>query len=176
MKWRMTCAVFAAGIVVGALAMHERSWQSARAGDADAVGARLHRIEDQLAIERLLMQYGAALDSRDFAAYSQLFAANGSWSGGLGTFKGPATIKAAMEKAFSAPSAPAAGGSFHVLTNPLIEVQGDRATALSRWTFFTTVEGKPTPTLAGRYEDTLIKENGSWKFLSRVASGGAPRS
>ena len=79
MKWRMTCAVFAAGIVVGALAMHERSWQSARAGDADAVGARLHRIEDQLAIERLLMQYGAALDSRDFAAYSQLFAANGSW-------------------------------------------------------------------------------------------------
>jgi len=176
MKWRISCVVFAAGVVVGSLATHALSWQRAMAGTADVAGARLQRIEDQLAIERLLMQYGAALDSRDFAAYSQLFAANGSWSGGLGTFKGPATIKAAMEKAFSAPSAPAAGGSFHVLTNPLIEVQGDRATALSRWTFFTTVEGKPTPTLAGRYEDTLIKENGSWKFLSRVASGGAPRS
>jgi hypothetical protein len=172
----MACGVFAAGVVAGSLAMHGLFWQSAAAGDSDAVSARLHRIEDQLAIERLLMQYGAALDSRDFTAYSQLFAANGSWSGGFGTFKGPAAIKSAMEKAFSAAGAPPAAGSFHVLTNPLIEVQGDRATALSRWTFFTTVAGKPTPTLAGRYEDTLIRENGSWRFLSRIASGGAPRS
>ena len=29
-------------------------------------------------------------------------------------------------------------------------------------------DGSPTPTLAGRYEDELIREDGQWKILRRV--------
>ena len=56
--------------------------------EEESVAVRLQRVEDHIAIERLLMEYGRALDNRDFAAYSQLFATNGSWSGGIGTFTG----------------------------------------------------------------------------------------
>jgi hypothetical protein len=29
-------------------------------------------------------------------------------------------------------------------------------------------KGEPTPALAGRYEDELIREDGQWKILRRV--------
>ncbi|HVY82733.1 MAG TPA: nuclear transport factor 2 family protein [Steroidobacteraceae bacterium] len=137
--------------------------------DAASVAARLQQVEDHLAIERLLMEYGRALDSRDFAAYSQLFATNGEWSGSLGTFRGPAAIKAAMEESFKNSKAAAVPTNFHLLTNAIIDVQGDRATAWSKWTFMRVVDGKPVVALAGQYEDTLVREGGRWKFLRRTA-------
>jgi hypothetical protein len=137
---------------------------------ATPLEARIQLIEDHIEIERLLMEYGRALDSRDFAAYSQLFARNGSWSGSLGTFTGPAGIKAAMEKAFAGPGMTHIGSNFHLLTNPIIDIDGDRATASSKWTFVRMVDGKPTIALSGAYADKLIRENGKWRFLSRVAS------
>jgi hypothetical protein len=132
--------------------------------------ARIQRIEDHLAIERLLMEYGRALDNRDFDAYSQLFAKNGSWSGSLGTFTGPAAIKAAMLKAFAGSGMTNIGSNFHVLTNPIIDIDGDTATASSKWTFMRMVDNKPVIALSGGYADKLVRENGTWKFLSRVAS------
>lgn len=33
------------------------------------------------------------------------------------------------------------------------------------------IEGsRPEAALAGRYDDTLVRENGTWKFLERVAA------
>ena len=47
----------------------------------------------------LLLDYGRHLDSRDFAAYSALFAKDGEWSRRLRHGRrGPADIKAFMEK------------------------------------------------------------------------------
>ena len=135
---------------------------------------RLQRIEDHIAIERLIMDYGVALDKRDFDAYSSLFAKNGSWSGSIGTFTGPAAIKAAMLKAFAGPGSKNIGSNFHVLTNPIIDITGDTATATSKWTFMRMVDNKPVIALAGGYEDKLIRENGKWKFLARVATNPPP--
>jgi hypothetical protein len=137
---------------------------------SESLATRVQRLEDHIAIERLLMEYGRMLDRRDFAAYSQLFAADGEWSGNTGTFKGPAEIKAAMEKAFpTPPGGTAAPSTFHLMTNAIIDIQGDSATAVSKWTFVRIVDGKPGIALAGRYDDTLIREQGHWKFLRRVA-------
>jgi hypothetical protein len=133
------------------------------------ISARLQQVEDHISIERVLLEYGRALDRRDFAVYSQLFAANGEWSGSLGTFRGPAAIKAAMEQSFKDSKADAVPTNFHVLTNAIIDVKGDQATAWSKWTFMRTVEGKPLVALAGQYEDSLIREGGKWKFLRRTA-------
>jgi ketosteroid isomerase-like protein len=127
-------------------------------------------IEDHMAIERLLLEYGRTLDNRDFAAYSHLFAQDGEWKGAQGAYKGPAAIQAAMEKIFTAAAADIPKGkNFHVMSNFIIDVQGDRATASSMFIFYKMDKSTPVPTVAGRYADILIRENGAWKFLQRTA-------
>jgi ketosteroid isomerase-like protein len=125
-------------------------------------------------IEHVLLEYGRALDSRDFAAYSNLFAADGEWVGGFGSVKGPANIKAFMEKNMGT------GGNttnnYHLLSNFVIKVTGDTATAWSRWAFVQPQQsGGATIAQAGRYDDTFVRENGVWKFKKRTASNDTGR-
>jgi 3-phenylpropionate/cinnamic acid dioxygenase small subunit len=144
----------------------------ASAASPSPTDARLQRMEDRAAIERLLLDYGRTLDNRDFAAYSQLFAGEGEWKGAQGTHKGPAAIRAAMEKAFNDPAALAdipKGKNFHVMSNIVIDIQGDRATAKSIFIFYKMAGSKPEAAVAGRYEDVLIREDGNWRFLQRTA-------
>jgi 3-phenylpropionate/cinnamic acid dioxygenase small subunit len=136
------------------------------------IESRTQRLEDHQAIERLLLEYGRTLDSRDFAGYSQLFAKDGEWKGALGTFRGPAAIKAAMEKSFNSAAALAdipKGSNFHVMSNIVINVHDDRATASSMFIFYKVEKNAPVAAVSGRYEDQLIRENGVWRFLQRSA-------
>lgn len=134
--------------------------------------SRVQHIEDQKAIERLLVDYGRTLDNRDFAAYSQLFATNGEWKGALGSYRGPAAIRTAMEKIFTDAAADIPKGrNFHVMSNFVIDIQGDRATARSTFIFYKLEGSKPQAEVAGRYEDVLIRESGAWRFLQRSALG-----
>jgi hypothetical protein len=142
-------------------------------GDPAALEARVQKLEDREEIAQLLVDYGLTLDRRDFTTYSQLFAAKGTWSGSIGTFTGPAEIKAAMDKAFNVAAKPTGDGSFHLITNPIIEVHGDQATAISKWTYVRIVDKKPVIAIAGRYDDELVRENGHWRFLHRVASSAS---
>jgi uncharacterized protein (TIGR02246 family) len=131
---------------------------------------RVRAIEDQIAIERLLKDYGRTLDARDFAAYAALFARDGEWKGALGAYKGPAAIQAAMEKIFAdAATDIPRGRNFHVMSNFIIEVHGDRATAHSSFIFYKMNGNAPEPAVAGRYEDELVRERGAWRFLRRSA-------
>jgi uncharacterized protein (TIGR02246 family) len=137
---------------------------------AASAPASVQRVEDQLAIERLLKEYGRALDNRDFAAYAALFAREGEWKGALGSYRGPAAIQTAMEKIFKDAAADIPKGSnFHVMSNFIIDVQGDRATAHSTFIFYKLNKSVPEAAVAGRYEDVLIRENGAWRFLQRNA-------
>ena len=136
--------------------------------------ARLQRLEDIEAIRVVLLDYGRTLDARDFAAYSRLFAKNGEWVGGLGTVRGPAAIQAFMEKNIGSPNR---AHNYHLLSNFAIDVKGDKATAWSRWAFVVpAADGKPSLAQGGRYEDSLIRENGAWKFLRREAFTDLPQS
>lgn len=138
---------------------------SAQTGSAET---RLRALEDKEQIAQLLIDYGRHLDSRDLAAYAALFATDGEWVGGFGTVKGRANIQAFMEKSLG--TGPNRGGSYHIMSNVVITVKGDSATAWSRWTFVTPGERGATIAQAGRYDDTLVRENGAWKFKRRVAS------
>jgi len=149
----------------------QRGWPSLDANDSPSpvyFELRLRRMEDERAIERLLVEYGRDVDNRDFAAFAALFADNGEWQGAQGSYKGAKDIQAAMEKMFNDPSIPK-GQNFHVMSNFSIEVQGERATANSRFIFYKMEGGKPQPEVAGRYEDTFIRVGGVWKFLQRKA-------
>jgi hypothetical protein len=70
---------------------------------------------------------------------------------------------------------PNRGNTYHLLTNFDIEVHGEKATAKSRWSYVIgTAEKKPVLEHSGRYEDTLIREDGKWKFQKRVVYNDLP--
>jgi hypothetical protein len=150
----------------------------ARAQEArtiDALVARLKVLEDKEAIGGVLIAYGRALDSRDFKTYAGLFSRDGSWSGGLGKVTGgPQAIYEFMTARIgggrSGGAAPTIGfgSTYHIMSSFDIHVTGDTATASSRWAFVTAARG-PGIQVAGRYEDTLVRENGVWKIKSRQA-------
>ncbi len=147
---------------------------SARPGSLEA---RLQRLEDKDEIHDLLIEYGRLLDDGDWVGYSQLFARQGTWTGSFGTATGPAEILAMLRKTLGAapPHDPNQVRSFHLMTNCVIRVDGDRATATSRWTNFArTDDNKLTPRLAGHYVDVLVREDGKWKFLTRQAPRDIP--
>ena len=156
-------------VCVGALIMSAVA-TAAIAAEPASLATRVQQIEDREAIQRLLMEYGRSLDNRDFVTYSHLFASNGEWSGSFGSFRGPAAIEAAMVKAFANAADIPKGTNFHMMSNVIIDLQGDKATASSKWIFFKMAGSKPEGAIAGRYDDELIRENGQWKFLKRVAA------
>ena len=145
------------------------SLAQAQAPTTSTLAARLQQFEDKAEIERLLLDYGRNLDSRDFAGYGRLFAKDGEWVGGFGTASGgPAGIQAFMEKSMG--TAPNRANNYHLLSNFVITVTGDNATAWSRWAFVVPGAAGATIAQAGRYDDTLVRENGRWRFKRRVAS------
>jgi hypothetical protein len=160
------------GFVVAVLAPVARA-QEART--IDALVARIKVLEDREAIAKVLIAYGHALDSRDFKTYAGLFSKDGSWSGGLGKVTGgPQAIYDFMTSRLgggqgNAEARPIGfGSSYHIMSSFEIDVTGDTATASSRWAFVTAARG-PGIQVAGRYQDTLVRENGAWKIRSRQA-------
>jgi len=147
--------------------------QSSRTNDSASLSARLQKFEDKEEIQNLLLDYGRHLDNRDFAAYGSLFAKDGEWVGGFGTASGgPAGIKAFMEKSMG--TAPNRAKNYHLLSNFVIAVNGDTATAWSRWAFVVPGEKGAVISQAGRYDDMLVREDGHWRFKRRTASNDTP--
>ena len=172
-SWARTLTAVALAVVVTVLVMQRQPLGAAQTG----VESRVQKLEDQEAIRQLLVEYGHDLDTLDLVAYSKLFAKEGTWKGGIGSAKGPEAILAMLQKATakSPPYDPNKVRSFHLMTNFYIQVDGDRAKARSKWTFMgRTPDNKLEPRLAGHYDDTFIREDGKWKFLSREAPHDIP--
>jgi len=122
-------------------------------------------------------KWAANILAEDAEEICRLFAQKGTWTGSFGTATGPTEILAMLRKSLGSmpPYDPAKVRSFHLMTNCVIHLDGDRATATSRWTNFgRTEDNKLVPRLAGRYEDVFVRENGKWKFLSRLAPRDIP--
>src|SRR5690606_36912937 len=134
------------------------------------VEQRLQRVEDELAIRRVLVDYSATQDARDFDAYVALFAEDGEWVNGETVYTGRDAIREMLVGLYGeTPPGYENAESYHIVSNPQIDLDGDRATARSRHLLVLRgPDGAPTPTLAGIYEDEFIRENGEWKILRRV--------
>jgi 3-phenylpropionate/cinnamic acid dioxygenase small subunit len=150
------------------------SAQTKTVGDNASLAARVKHLEDLEEIRTVLTDYGRFLDARDFSSYSQLFAKDGEWFGGLGKVQGPAAIQGFMEKSIGTTNP---GHNYHLLSNFEIEVHGDTASAWSRWAFVVAgPDKKPTIAQGGHYDDTLVREDGQWRFKRRKASTDLPSS
>ncbi len=157
-RWVLTASVLVCGLA-----------------SAATLEERLQRQEDLQSIEKLLRDYGRLLDARDFEGYVRLFAQEGEWIGGFGRLKGPAEItKVVGARMTPRPGQPPIRG-VHVFSNIDIALDGDRATAVTKWQFLTPgADGRPAIMMVGHYDDKLVRENGVWKFLERIAYGDVP--
>jgi 3-phenylpropionate/cinnamic acid dioxygenase small subunit len=138
--------------------------------------ARVRRLEDIQEIRDLVFRYRVELDRRDLAAYAALFATDGTWSGRTGSARTPAGIREMLEERL-APNPPAPGPTTtHVVTEPLIAVDGDRATGFCVWTLIgRSADDTPRILTLGHYDDEFVREDGEWKFASRVAAIDIPQ-
>jgi len=146
------------------------------ATDVESLAARVQALEDREEIRELLLAYGRALDSRDFIAFSDLFAEEeGEWMGGLGSAKGRKAIFELMDASIGH-NAPRTGpGSYHVFSNEQIEVDGDHASATTKWIFvMQSDDASPRWVYLGHYDDTFVREDGRWRFLRREAFTDVP--
>ena len=147
--------------------------------DEQSLEQRVQQAEDVREINNLVIDYGLFLDRKDFESYSGLFARDGTWSGGTTNFlpvKGPAAIRETMEKAFAVRVYDREYiTNAHVVTNIKIDVDGDRATGYSKYSVLTrNDEDQSYIRVHGHYDDTYIREDGRWKFLSRIATRDIP--
>lgn len=137
---------------------------------------RIDRLESEKQIREAIIKYGEYLDARDYAHYAGLFAKDGNWTGGFGSFTGPAAIQKMLEDNMGKPAPGFINkDNFHLDTTVTVEVHGETATAQSRYLFFIkTPENRPQPMLAGRYIDEFVREDGQWKIKTRRTSDVIP--
>jgi uncharacterized protein (TIGR02246 family) len=165
--------VLAAAASLAVLTAHAQA--PAAAPTLESLAARVQALEDREAIRALILAYGVAHDSRDYRTFASLFASNGEWVGGLGSAKGPEAIFELMDRTIGHDPQPNGSGTFHVLTNDQIRIDGDRASARTIWIYVTPGEDNtPRMAILGHYDDQFVRENGEWKFLRREAPADIP--
>ena len=94
-----------------------------------------------------------------------LFAADGEiLIGPMGRARGRPEIQALMEAALGG----SVGETVHVISGPVVALDGDVATSEVMWTVLArTAEGNLAVTMTGRHVDDLVREEGSWRIRRR---------
>lgn len=136
----------------------------------------LQELADREQIRDLLHEYGRAFDERRLEDYANLFAEDGEWSAGSIVARGPAEVLDMVKRAVDAIPAPPGCRNFHVMTNMMVEVDGDTATAWSRFSFIEPqADGTRRFSGSGVYDDQFVRRNGKWLFFRRRLTGDMPR-
>lgn len=123
----------------------------------------------RLEILEVLARYCHTCDDGDFDALVGLFAAGGTFTYGGSTVAGREALRAYFEQVQTSERR-----GKHLVANPVVELDGDRATVRSDWVFLLHVDGVLTPRLTGRYDDVLVRADGAWLLAERVVSPLAP--
>jgi len=131
--------------------------------------------KDRAEIHALLTAYGSTIDARDFDGFARLFAKDGVYvtgdkaAGGKQAGENMRQVFAKNANGFREPN-------FHMFFNEVItldDIDHAHATSMSFWVV-PGADDRPTPAMAARYEDKLVREDGVWKFASRKIVGLKP--
>jgi len=130
--------------------------------DMAALEQRITRLEDIEAIKQLKARYCEICDDlHNPDRIASVFAEDAIWeSEAFGKAQGHTEIQALFQKFRDMFSF-----SQHNIMNPIIEVNGDRATAM--WYImgpWTLTEGDKETWMALRYDDDYVKVDGEWKY------------
>jgi len=176
----MNKAWVAAIAAVGGIAAGTLAGCNPNAGSSSAADPVNRDLLDRVAIEDMVTRYYANFGKQDaaddFGAFyteDAVFDVNGIVSQG----------RAAIEKFYAdsarEPDAPASQGTFHMMiSNPVIDVDGDQATAEFMWTGVINrgIQDPPALLEQGREYDLLVRQDGKWLIKKRtvIADSGLP--
>lgn len=132
-----------------------------------AIEKQLQRLQDLEDIRTLRSRYayGANIldgQSGDIGMFAALFASDGTFDVGMGVATGPAEIEAMMKELTTQWQC-----AMHYMLNPLIELDGDRASGTFTGLFAFTSKENPSPIfLSNIYSDTYVRTPEGWRFQS----------
>ena len=143
--------------------------------ELDELIQRLRALEDERGVLATLHRYGHALDYGAEADWVDCFAPDALYE-----VREPGHETAHRVRAYHGRDALAAFAARHtraperfhkhVVLDPIIAVDGDRATAVSYFLRLDDVGGERVVYAFGRYHDELVRaEDGQWRFAVRVA-------
>jgi uncharacterized protein (TIGR02246 family) len=131
-------------------------------------GARLRRIEDQLAIYQVIAAHPCAVDGGNADALGQLYTEDGVYAvGESGGFEGRAAIQAMATSPMLHDLV--AAGAGHVGTLPYVVIDGDRAVATGHGMLVLHGEGgfRVARLSAARYQ-LERNSDGDWQIVHRA--------
>lgn len=132
----------------------------------ESVAKRLRALEGREAIRELIARYGPLADSGDAASVAALFAEDGVYAvGGMGEAKGRAAIAALISGPVH--QSLMADGCAHVLTSPVIELDGDRSIARCHSVVFRHDEGEWIPVRVAANRWDLARGAFGWQVTRR---------
>ena len=138
--------------------------------ELEALEARLRAVEDELAIRRVILSYGPAADAGETQRAGRLWAAAGEydWDTDRPALAGPDAVDAMLQG--KGHQALIGEGVAHFAGPPLIELDGDRATALS-YSFVLRRDADEQRIYvwrlgAARWE--FVRVDGAWKIHRRT--------
>jgi SnoaL-like domain len=117
---------------------------------------------DELAVKRTLAAYCHLCDDGDFAHLVELFTLDGS----VAFNEEVVTGRAALMTWFASRQPRERRGK-HLTMNTVIDIDGNRADAVSDYVFLRLVDGMITPAIAGRYRDSLRCDGTRWAIERR---------
>jgi ketosteroid isomerase-like protein len=147
----------------------------------DAILDRLRTLEDQNAIANVLFSYAHFIDRGEVDQLVDLFTPDarfrarvmlpsGEFDKDMIDISGREALRAFGARIFRNNTTPPNEGQVNVVSQPLITVEGDRATA---WTYQTIVRGASgnrEVTSFGRYQDVLVRcDDGRWRLQDRIS-------
>ncbi len=119
-------------------------------------------LEAKDAIRELMATYAQALDACRFADVAACFASDGEWTTDYGAARGPAEIEA-----FIRGIVPVKGEGpqrKHYITNIIIKVDGETASAVSDYLIVREADAGLIPVMGGTYRDKFSKTPAGWRF------------
>jgi len=126
-------------------------------------------MSDEQAIANCIYAYASGMDQGDFDGVGELLGnCDVTFSGNEGVHRG-ANALSALYDSTTRRYDDGTPKTKHVTTNVAITVDGDQGKAASYFTVFQAVPGALAlqPIIAGRYDDTFVCHEGTWRFATR---------
>jgi ketosteroid isomerase-like protein len=116
-------------------------------------------------IRELMATYAMAMDACRFTEVGACFAPDAEWITNYGAARGPAEIAK-----FIGGIVPVKGEGpqrKHYITNIIIKIDGDKASAVSDYLVVRESENGLLPVMGGTYRDKFVKTPAGWRFARK---------